>query len=230
MGQHPEVPSPVPQQPHLTGSFVAQFLGDGVEGSQLEGRLAPSRPCAQPAPADARLPEGSSAAVGAAKDRDSAASDARWAQPPKAALEPPQETKGCPGALQQPGGDTEGLGRDLWSPGPHPCQPEGLHSDHGGSALAPEGATELEGAGGAEAKQSSSSGCPDTQHRGGSGAAPEARPSSSSLGQQQHQGEPRAGAAAPGHREEQQRVTEATVCAKNSKVSSTGEKVVLWTR
>ncbi|KFR07443.1 GON-4-like, partial [Nipponia nippon] len=28
----------------------------------------------------------------------------------------------------------------------------------------------------------------------------------------------------------QQRVTEATVCAKNSKVSSTGEKVVLWTR
>uniref|UniRef100_A0A672THK9 GON-4-like protein n=1 Tax=Strigops habroptila TaxID=2489341 RepID=A0A672THK9_STRHB len=30
--------------------------------------------------------------------------------------------------------------------------------------------------------------------------------------------------------QQQQRVTEATVCAKNSKVSSTGEKVVLWTR
>uniref|UniRef100_A0A8C0ZBP1 GON-4-like protein n=1 Tax=Cyanistes caeruleus TaxID=156563 RepID=A0A8C0ZBP1_CYACU len=45
--------------------------------------------------------------------------------------------------------------------------------------------------------------------------------------------EPRAGTASPGQREEeqqQQRVTEATVCAKNSKVSSTGEKVVLWTR
>ncbi|KAM8794443.1 GON-4-like protein [Eudromia elegans] len=40
-------------------------------------------------------------------------------------------------------------------------------------------------------------------------------------------------AASLGHRDEdqqQQRVTEATVCAKNSKVSSTGEKVVLWTR
>ncbi|KAM6234208.1 GON-4-like protein isoform 2-T2 [Porphyrio hochstetteri] len=39
--------------------------------------------------------------------------------------------------------------------------------------------------------------------------------------------------AALGQKEEeqqQQRVTEATVCAKNSKVSSTGEKVVLWTR
>uniref|UniRef100_A0A8D2NQM9 GON-4-like protein n=1 Tax=Zosterops lateralis melanops TaxID=1220523 RepID=A0A8D2NQM9_ZOSLA len=45
--------------------------------------------------------------------------------------------------------------------------------------------------------------------------------------------EPRVGTASPGQREEeqqQQRVTEATVCAKNSKVSSTGEKVVLWTR
>uniref|UniRef100_A0A663EQX3 GON-4-like protein n=1 Tax=Aquila chrysaetos chrysaetos TaxID=223781 RepID=A0A663EQX3_AQUCH len=30
--------------------------------------------------------------------------------------------------------------------------------------------------------------------------------------------------------QQQQRATEATVCAKNSKVSSTGEKVVLWTR
>ncbi|XP_009318054.1 PREDICTED: GON-4-like protein isoform X2 [Pygoscelis adeliae] len=39
--------------------------------------------------------------------------------------------------------------------------------------------------------------------------------------------------ASPGQKEEEQqqhRVTEATVCAKNSKVSSTGEKVVLWTR
>ncbi|KAM3656951.1 GON-4-like protein [Ammospiza maritima maritima] len=224
-----------PQGRTKAGSRRGESLSPA--GSQLEGRLAPSRPCAKPAPADAQLPEGSSAAVGAAKDRDSAASDPRWAQPPKAALKLPQETKGCPrpGALEQPGGDTQGLGRDLWTPGPHPCQPEGLHSDHGGPALAPEGATELEGAGGAEAKQSSSSGCPDTQPRGGSGAAPEARPrsgaGSSSLGQQQQrQVEPRAGAAAPGHREEQQRVTEATVCAKNSKVSSTGEKVVLWTR
>lgn len=30
--------------------------------------------------------------------------------------------------------------------------------------------------------------------------------------------------------EQQPKATEATVCANNSKVSSTGEKVVLWTR
>ncbi|XP_014816798.1 PREDICTED: GON-4-like protein isoform X1 [Calidris pugnax] len=52
---------------------------------------------------------------------------------------------------------------------------------------------------------------------------------------QVHQLEYRAVAASMGQKEEeqeqqQQRVTEATVCAKNSKVSSTGEKVVLWTR
>ncbi|XP_027766152.1 GON-4-like protein [Empidonax traillii] len=50
----------------------------------------------------------------------------------------------------------------------------------------------------------------------------------------QHPEQPRVGPACLGHREEeqqqQQKVTEATVCAKNSKVSSTGEKVVLWTR
>uniref|UniRef100_A0A8C3JZU1 GON-4-like protein n=1 Tax=Calidris pygmaea TaxID=425635 RepID=A0A8C3JZU1_9CHAR len=52
---------------------------------------------------------------------------------------------------------------------------------------------------------------------------------------QVHQLEYRVVAASMGQKEEeqeqqQQRVTEATVCAKNSKVSSTGEKVVLWTR
>ncbi|XP_010181354.1 PREDICTED: GON-4-like protein [Mesitornis unicolor] len=51
----------------------------------------------------------------------------------------------------------------------------------------------------------------------------------------QHSEQPefKAAAASLGQKEEeqqQQRVTEATVCAKNSKVSSTGEKVVLWTR
>ncbi|XP_071312904.1 GON-4-like protein isoform X4 [Agelaius tricolor] len=230
-------------------------------GPQLEGRLPSSTPCGRAAPADAQLPEGSSAGVDAAKDGDSAATGPRWAQLPKAALNLPQETKACPcpGALEQPGGEAQGLSRDLLlsaaargSPAPPPCQPEGLHSQHGGSALAPEGGRELEEgaalalAGGAEAKQgwSCSSGSPghcslDTQARGCSGAAPEARPranasSSFLVHQQPGQMEPRAGTACPGHREEQQqqqqRVTEATVCAKNSKVSSTGEKVVLWTR
>lgn len=43
-------------------------------------------------------------------------------------------------------------------------------------------------------------------------------------------GEPAVPAQAGQREEFQQRVTEATVCAKNIKVSSTGEKVVLWTR
>ncbi|KAL9823229.1 LOW QUALITY PROTEIN: GON-4-like protein [Geothlypis trichas] len=246
-----EAPSPGECSPCPQVSAVTDPRGFSA-GPQLEGRGVSSRPCEEPAPAAAQLPEGSSAGVDAAKDGDSAASDPRWAQLPKAALKLPQETKGCPGGLEQPGGDAEGLSRDLLlsaaargTPGPHPHQPEGLHSEHGGSALAPEGGRELEGAalalaGAAEAKQSSrsESSSLDTQHRGCPGAAPQARPrpngSSSCLGQQQPgQVEPRAGAASPGHREEeqqQQRVTEATVCAKNSKVSSTGEKVVLWTR
>ncbi|KAM4644431.1 GON-4-like protein isoform 1-T1 [Amazona ochrocephala] len=51
--------------------------------------------------------------------------------------------------------------------------------------------------------------------------------------QRSEHGEDRGVPASMGQRDEeqhQQRVTEATVCAKNSKVSSTGEKVVLWTR
>ncbi|XP_041333924.1 GON-4-like protein [Pyrgilauda ruficollis] len=69
-------------------------------------------------------------------------------------------------------------------------------------------------------------------------AAPEGRPrtdgsSSSSSSSSPLQPPAPLQPRAPRHREEeqqQQRVTEATVCAKNSKVSSTGEKVVLWTR
>ncbi|XP_068031266.1 GON-4-like protein [Anomalospiza imberbis] len=251
-------------------------------GSHLEGRVASSRPgsCEKPAPAEAQLPEGASAGVDAAKDRDSAATGPRWAQLHKAALKLPQETKDCPctEGLKQPGGNAEaspGLSRDLLLSaaakgalgprpccGQSPCQTEGLHSAAAeqprGSALASEGGTELEGAplaleGRAEAKQgwitrsskaaageSCSSGSParcslETQDRGCTGDAPEGRPrsnASSSFLVHQHaeQLEPR---ASPGQREEeqqQQRVTEATVCAKNSKVSSTGEKVVLWTR
>ncbi|XP_076215872.1 GON-4-like protein isoform X4 [Aptenodytes patagonicus] len=51
--------------------------------------------------------------------------------------------------------------------------------------------------------------------------------------QHSEQLEQRVVTASLGQKEEEQqqhRVTEATVCAKNSKVSSTGEKVVLWTR
>lgn len=91
--------------------------------------------------------------------------------------------------------------------------------------------------------KSCSSGSPgrcslETEDRGCIGDAPEGRSKSNATNcfqvhQHPEQLEPRAGTASPGQREEeqqQQRVTEATVCAKNSKVSSTGEKVVLWTR
>uniref|UniRef100_A0A674H7P0 GON-4-like protein n=1 Tax=Taeniopygia guttata TaxID=59729 RepID=A0A674H7P0_TAEGU len=73
--------------------------------------------------------------------------------------------------------------------------------------------------------------CPSTLDALNLSTAAEGRPrssASSSLVVHQHPAE-----QLRGQREEeqqQQRVTEATVCAKNSKVSSTGEKVVLWTR
>ncbi|KAM6309331.1 GON-4-like protein isoform 3-T3 [Podargus strigoides] len=72
---------------------------------------------------------------------------------------------------------------------------------------------------------------------GCTGNTPESRLKSNANNSQVHQHSEQRGCsmapASPVQREEeqqQQRVTEATVCAKNSKVSSTGEKVVLWTR
>ncbi|XP_010210931.1 PREDICTED: GON-4-like protein [Tinamus guttatus] len=79
---------------------------------------------------------------------------------------------------------------------------------------------------------------PNALSGAGPGASPGSRAAPDTRDERQVRGrseEPEHGApaASSGHREEeqqQQRVTEATVCAKNSKVSSTGEKVVLWTR
>jgi len=77
----------------------------------------------------------------------------------------------------------------------------------------------------------------ETEDRGCTGNVPESRLKSNAnncfqVPQHSEQPEPSAVAGSLGQKEEeqQQRVTEATVCAKNSKVSSTGEKVVLWTR
>ncbi|XP_054038934.1 GON-4-like protein isoform X2 [Rissa tridactyla] len=78
----------------------------------------------------------------------------------------------------------------------------------------------------------------ETHDTGGAGSFPESRLKSNAnnrfqVHQHPEQLEYRAVATSLGQKEEeqqQQRVTEATVCAKNSKVSSTGEKVVLWTR
>lgn len=152
-----------------------------------------------------------------------------------------------------------GLSRDPCAAPKGSCHTEGLHSAPAqqprSSAPASGGGRELQGAPlaleeraegwiskAAEAGESCSSGSSShctagTQDRD-AGGAPEARPSSNGsssfqVHQNPEQVEPREGSAPSGHREEeqqQQRVTEATVCAKNSKVSSTGEKVVLWTR
>lgn len=78
----------------------------------------------------------------------------------------------------------------------------------------------------------------ETHDTGSAGSFPESRLKSnannrSQVHQHPEQLEYRVVATSLGQKEEeqqQQRVTEATVCAKNSKVSSTGEKVVLWTR
>ncbi|KAF4802360.1 gon-4 like protein [Turdus rufiventris] len=226
-------------------------------GPHLEGRVASSRPgsCEKPAPAEGQLPEGASAGVDDAKDRDSAATSPRWAQLQKAALKLPQETKDCPctEGLKQPAGNAEtslGLSRDLLlsaapkgSRGQGPCHTEGLHSASAqqlrGSAPASGAAKELEAAalplqGRAEAKQGWIT--RSSKAALGESCTLEAQDTDAASLQEQQDAEqePRAGPASPeGHREEeqqQQRVTEATVCAKNSKVSSTGEKVVLWTR
>lgn len=215
--------------------------------------MASSRPgsCEKPAPAEGQLPEGASAGVDDAKDRDSAATSPRWAQLQKAALKLPQETKDCPCSegLKQPAGNAEtslGLSRDLLlsaaPKGPHgqgPCHTEGLHS---ASAQQPRVPAPASGA----AKELEAAALPLQAKQGwiprsskaalGESCSLEAQDTDApSLQEQQDaEQEPRAGPASPeGHREEeqqQQRVTEATVCAKNSKVSSTGEKVVLWTR
>uniref|UniRef100_A0A8C0FA46 GON-4-like protein n=1 Tax=Bubo bubo TaxID=30461 RepID=A0A8C0FA46_BUBBB len=78
----------------------------------------------------------------------------------------------------------------------------------------------------------------ETDDTGCTGNFPESRLKSNAnncfqVHQHSEQLEYRVVTASLGQKEEeqqQQRVTEATVCAKNSKVSSTGEKVVLWTR
>ncbi|CAN8206808.1 unnamed protein product [Coccothraustes coccothraustes] len=113
-----------------------------------------------------------------------------------------------------------------------PPGPQGLLPGHGGSALPPGAGSALQGAAaGRQGWSTGSESCGvDARDRGCPAEAPEARPWSSSCLEQR---QPEQLEARAGHREEeqqQQRVTEATVCAKNSKVSSTGEKVVLWTR
>lgn len=136
------------------------------------------------------------------------------------------------------------------------CQAEGLHPDSGAALghAAESGLQELEGSplpleGKPEAKQGCRKSAPGKSRSCRSpercGSEPDelgcTESRSKANAKRCFQGQQRSGQvedrgvpASLGHREEeqqqQQRVTEATVCAKNSKVSSTGEKVVLWTR
>ncbi|XP_015505578.1 GON-4-like protein isoform X1 [Parus major] len=147
----------------------------------------------------------------------------------------PCQTEGLhPAAAQQPRGSalTSAGGKDLEGP---PLPLEGRAEAKQGWITTSSKAAASESCG----SGSSPSGCGlEPEDRGCTGDAPEGRPRSNAsscfqVHQHPEQLEPRAGTASPGQREEeqqQQRVTEATVCAKNSKVSSTGEKVVLWTR
>ncbi|XP_054662036.1 GON-4-like protein isoform X5 [Grus americana] len=153
----------------------------------------------------------------------------------------------------------EGLTGPSSSSGKRLCQTEGLHSDSSDKLTALElGVKEFEGPplpleGKPEAKQgwvtpggkptlgeSCSSESPDHHileagDMGCTGDFPESRLKSNTdncfrVHQHSEQLEYGVVTVTLGQKEEQQRVTEATVCAKNSKVSSTGEKVVLWTR
>uniref|UniRef100_A0A672TGT5 GON-4-like protein n=1 Tax=Strigops habroptila TaxID=2489341 RepID=A0A672TGT5_STRHB len=204
-----------------TGSRKAESLASGkIVSSSHE-------PPEQAALPDTRVLEaGVGAGVRAAKDSDSCGSGPRWTQLQKAPLKLPQETKDCPctvgreGLTQQQGSADASLGlsRDLLLPsrsatekglmgpssssGQSLCQTEGLHPD---SAAA---------FGHASRSKSNANQCfQGHQHS----EQVEYSVVSASLGQRDEE-------------QQQQRVTEATVCAKNSKVSSTGEKVVLWTR
>ncbi|XP_023797417.1 GON-4-like protein isoform X2 [Cyanistes caeruleus] len=147
----------------------------------------------------------------------------------------PCQTEGLhPAAAQQPRGSalTSAGGKDLEGP-PLPLEGRAEAKQSWITTSSKPTASESCGSG------SSPSGCGlEPEDRGCTGDAPEGRLRSNAsscfqVHQHPEQLEPRAGTASPGQREEeqqQQRVTEATVCAKNSKVSSTGEKVVLWTR
>uniref|UniRef100_G1MQA2 GON-4-like protein n=1 Tax=Meleagris gallopavo TaxID=9103 RepID=G1MQA2_MELGA len=219
-----------------------------LPGSHPEGRAACSR---HTSPDKAALPERrlQEGAVSAAKDSHSFIAAPGWTRMQKAAPKLPQETKGSPRSAgsgseglkqqQQQGGVDASLelSRDLLlsscsatlkgsvRPGSSKnslCQTEGLPSDSsdkfGHSSKL--NAREFEGPplaleGKSEAKlKSNANNCFQVHQHS---EELEYRVCTASLGQKEEE-------------QQQQRVTEATVCAKNSKVSSTGEKVVLWTR
>uniref|UniRef100_A0A8C3L742 GON-4-like protein n=1 Tax=Chrysolophus pictus TaxID=9089 RepID=A0A8C3L742_CHRPC len=169
-----------------------------------DGRAACSR---HTSPDKAALPErrvqegALSAAVSAAKDGHSFIAAPGWTRVQKAAPKLPQETKGSP---RSAGSGSEGLKQQ--QQGDVDASLE-LSRD---LLLSSRSAT-LKGSVRPDSSKNSlcqTEGLPSDSSD---------KVCTASLGQKEEE-------------QQQQRVTEATVCAKNSKVSSTGEKVVLWTR
>uniref|UniRef100_A0A8C0F951 GON-4-like protein n=1 Tax=Bubo bubo TaxID=30461 RepID=A0A8C0F951_BUBBB len=196
-----------------------------LEGKIVSSRHASSEKAALP---DNQVQEAGVSVVNAAGDSDSSITGPTWTPLQKATLKLPQETKDCPctvgseGLNQHQGsaGASLGLSRDLLlssrsatakgltgpssSSAKSLCQTEGLRSDS---------SDKLTGSGHASKLGVKEFEGPPLSLEGKA----EAKVVTASLGQKEEE-------------QQQQRVTEATVCAKNSKVSSTGEKVVLWTR
>ncbi|XP_057254212.1 GON-4-like protein [Pezoporus wallicus] len=230
-----------------------------VSGSHVQGKIVSSshEPAEEPALPEGRVREAGARA--AAKDSDCCDNGPTGTQLHRAPLKLPQETKDRPCAVGREGlspqqgaaalplpprsAAEEGSMGSSSSSGRGSCQTQGLHPDSAlafGHAAEP-GVKEPEGSplpleGKREAKQgwrkaalgkSRSSRSPEP-------GCTESRARANAQHRFQGQAEDRGLPASLGQRDEeqqqQQRVTEATVCAKNSKVSSTGEKVVLWTR
>ncbi|KFQ04212.1 GON-4-like, partial [Leptosomus discolor] len=229
--------------------------GSHLEGKLVSGRHASSEKAALP---DTRVQEaGASAAVNAAEDSDSSVTEPRWTPLQKAALKLPQETKDSPctvgseseGLNQQHQGNADaslGLSRDLLlssrsaavkgftgpssSSGKSLCQTEGLPSDSSEKLAvfghASKSVSEFEGPslpleGPPEAKQ----GWVTPGRKPALGRSCSSQPPANCILEADDMG---CTGNVPENRLKS--ITEATVCAKNSKVSSTGEKVVLWTR
>ncbi|XP_051629279.1 GON-4-like protein isoform X3 [Manacus candei] len=219
-------------RPAPADAQVAEGASAGVEGAQDRDSAAPSPRWTQLPKAALKLPQETKDTVGSegltqqpGGDGDGSLGPGRdlLLPPPSAAATGPPGPQSC--CCQSPG-QSQGP-ESLRGPGPA-SQGEGLEGPAvpvEGRAEARQGWVPAGGKAGRRGVGAAGTACPgDVPPEGRT----EGRANSCLQGHQHpQQPEPR---AVPALEEQQQKVTEATVCAKNSKVSSTGEKVVLWTR
>uniref|UniRef100_A0A663M6T3 GON-4-like protein n=1 Tax=Athene cunicularia TaxID=194338 RepID=A0A663M6T3_ATHCN len=193
-----------------TVSRKGDSLASGVHASSEKAALP-----------DNQVQEAGVSVVNAAGDSDSSITGPRWTPLQKATLKLPQETKDCPctvgseGLNQHQGtaGASLGLSRDLLLSS-RSATAKGLTGPSSSSAKSLCQTEGLHSDASDKLKSNANNRFQMHQHP----EQLEYRVVTASLGQKEEE------------QQQQQRVTEATVCAKNSKVSSTGEKVVLWTR